>query len=69
MSDFLIAILFGILYTIVLHREFSIWDRRRQATKRIKDYIEREHEKHPEEHHTATKSVPVKKVRHHAKTV
>jgi len=56
MSDFFLAVLFA----IVLHREFRIWNHRRQATKRIKDYIEREHAKHP---------VPVKKVKRNAKTV
>ena len=66
MSD----ILFVILFAIVLHREFRIWNHRRQATKRIKDYIERDYAKHPEEkEHIAPKNVPVKKVRHHAKTV
>jgi hypothetical protein len=58
MSDFFLAVLFA----IVLHREFRIWNHRRQATKRIKDYIEREHAKHPV-------PVTVKKVKRNAKTV
>lgn len=65
MSD----ILFVIIYAIVLHREFRIWNHRRQATKRIKDYIEREHAKHPTNSNVTVREVPVKKNKRNAKTV
>lgn len=65
MTDILLAVLFA----IVLHREFHIWNRRRQAKKRIKDYIERDYAKHPLNPSVTVREVPVKKVKRNAKTV